>query len=128
MRLRRRNAARNRAPGEPAISVAYAAAAAGFVAYAVWGTLFPFDFHAVPLETASLLFWSQWATDAGSLSFTDLVSNVLLFLPIGLFMSAALGGSARGERVEPRALGSSFDITKRDTAPFSIAITLAAAT
>ena len=45
----------------------------------------------MPLETASLLFWSQWATDAGSLSFTDLVSNVLLFLPIGLFMSAALG-------------------------------------
>ena len=83
---------------DTAIRIAYGAAAAGFVAYAVWGTLFPFDFHAVPLETAALLFWSQWATDAGSLSFTDLVSNVLLFLPIGLFMSAALDRSWPGKR------------------------------
>jgi glycopeptide antibiotics resistance protein len=75
---------------DTAIRIAYAAAAAGFVAYAVWGTLFPFDFHAVPLETAALLFWSRRAIDAASLSLTDLVSNVLLFLPIGLFLSAAL--------------------------------------
>jgi len=76
--------------GDAAIRIAYATAAAAFVAYAVWGTLFPFDFQPVPLETAARLFWSRWATDAGSLSLTDLVSNVLLFLPIGLFMSAAL--------------------------------------
>ena len=44
---------------DAAIRIAYAAAAAGFVAYAVWGTLFPFDFHAVPLETAARLFWSR---------------------------------------------------------------------
>ena len=71
------------------MTLAYAAAAAAFVAYAVWGTLFPFDFQAVPLATAARLFWSRWATDAASLSLTDLVSNVLLFLPIGLFLSAA---------------------------------------
>ena len=70
-------------------TLAYASAAAAFVAYAVWGTLFPFDFHAVPLETAARLFW-HGAAGAGSLSLTDLVSNVVLFLPIGLFMSAAL--------------------------------------
>ena len=73
----------------------YATAAAGFVAYAVWGTLFPFDFQAVPLGAAARLFWSRWATDAGSLSLTDLVSNVLLFLPIGLFLSAALESPAK---------------------------------
>jgi hypothetical protein len=78
-----------------AMTLAYAAAAAAFVAYAVWGTLFPFDFQAVPFETAARLFWSRWATDAGSLSLTDLVSNVLLFLPIGLFMSAALESPAK---------------------------------
>ena len=95
------------------MTLAYAAAAAAFVAYAVWGTLFPFDFHAVPLETAALLFWSPWAADAGSLSFTDLVSNVLLFLPIGLFIAAALEAPRKRDR---------------GTAPFSIAlVTLAAA-
>ena len=87
-----------RAPSDAAIRVAYATAAAAFVAYAVWGTLFPFDFQAVPLETAARLFWSRWATDAGSLSLTDLVSNVLLFLPIGLFLSAALESPAKRGR------------------------------
>jgi len=73
---------------EPAIRAAYAAAAAGFVGYAVWGSLFPFDFHAVPLSQAAALFWTRWASDTGPWSLTDLVSNVLLFLPIGLLLSA----------------------------------------
>ena len=77
---------------EPAIRAAYAAAAAGFVAYAVWGSLFPFDFHAVPLRDAAALFWTRWASDAGPWSLTDLLSNVLLFLPIGLLLSAAIRG------------------------------------
>jgi len=72
------------------MTLAYATAAAAFVAYAVWGSLFPFDFHFVPFDAALRQFSSPWAPDADSLSFTDLVSNVLLFLPIGLFMSAAL--------------------------------------
>jgi len=77
---------------EPAMHAAYAAAAAGFVAYAVWGSLFPFDFHAVPLPDAAALFWTRWASDAGPWSLTDLLSNVLLFLPIGLLLSAAIRG------------------------------------
>jgi glycopeptide antibiotics resistance protein len=109
---------------DAAIRVAYTTAAAAFVAYAVWGTLFPFDFHAVPLKTAALLFWSRWATDAGSLSYTDLVSNVLLFLPIGLFMAAALEASRKRGRTAFRDMPPA----KRGTAPFSIAlVTLAAA-
>ena len=79
---------------EPAIRAAYAAAAAGFVAYAVWGSLFPFDFHAVPLSAAASLFWTRWASDAGPWSLTDLLSNVLLFLPIGLCLSAARSRTA----------------------------------
>lgn len=75
---------------EPAVRAAYATAAAGFVGYAVWGSLFPFDFHAVPLSTAAALFWTRWATDTGSWSLTDLLSNVLLFLPIGLLLCAVL--------------------------------------
>jgi hypothetical protein len=92
--------------GEAGIRIAYAMVAAAFAAYAVWGTLFPFDFHAVPLETAALLFRNRWAADAGSLSLTDLVANVLLFLPIGLFMSAALERSWPAWRCNSRAASS----------------------
>jgi hypothetical protein len=109
--------------GEAGIRIAYATAAAAFAAYAVWGSLFPFDFHAVPLETATQLFWGRLGADAGSLSLTDLVSNVLLFLPIGLFMSAALEPRKRG-----RTPFRELSLAKRGTAPFSAAvITLMAA-
>ena len=81
--------------GAEALRAAYAAAAAGFVGYAVWGSLFPFDFHAVPLADAAALFWTRWAHDAGSWSLTDLVSNVVLFLPIGLLLCAALDRSTQ---------------------------------
>jgi hypothetical protein len=81
---------------EPAIRTAYAAAALGFVGYAVWGSLFPFDFHAVPLSHAAALFWTRWASDTGPWSLTDLLSNVLLFLPIGLFAGAATGQRGGG--------------------------------
>jgi VanZ like protein len=99
--------------GEARIRIAYATAAVGFVAYAVWGTLFPFDFHAVPLEAAALLFWGRLAADASALSLTDLVSNVLLFLPIGLFMCAAL------ERTWPEAPRKMGRTATRGTTPFS---------
>src|SRR6185436_16532557 len=81
--------------GAEALRAAYAAAAAGFVGYAVWGSLFPFDFHAVPLADAAALFWTRWGHDAGSWSLTDLVSNVVLFLPIGLLLCAALDRSTQ---------------------------------
>jgi glycopeptide antibiotics resistance protein len=76
--------------GESAIPLAYATAAAAFIGYAVWGSLFPFDFHPVPVATAASRFWTRWTADAGPWSLTDLLSNVILFLPIGLLLSAAL--------------------------------------
>jgi glycopeptide antibiotics resistance protein len=75
-----------RATGEPALRVMYASGAAAFVAYAVWGSLFPFDFHRVPISDLNR-FWNAWAT-AASWSLTDVVSNVLLFVPIGLCLAA----------------------------------------
>ena len=97
------SASRRADAGADAVRTACAAAAAGFVGYAVWGSLFPFDFHAVPLSDAAALFWTRWAHDTGSWSLTDLVSNVLLFLPIGLFAAAATG--QRGARSQTRSAG-----------------------
>jgi hypothetical protein len=78
-----------RAAGEPAVHLTYAIGAAAFAAYAVWASLFPFDFHAVPTAVVARL-WRDWTTAGGALSWTDLVSNVLLFLPIGLFFAAVV--------------------------------------
>ena len=89
-----------REQGEPAVHVAYAMGAAVCVAYATWGSLMPFDFHRVPMSVTSR-FWRDWTTATGPLSWSDLASNVLLFLPIGLFFAAVaekawLGSRGRG--------------------------------
>lgn len=89
-----------RQTGEPAAHVMYGIGAAASVAYAVWGSLLPFDFHGVP-DAAAARFWRDWTAAAGPLSWSDLVSNVLLFLPIGLFFAAVaekawLGSRRRG--------------------------------
>jgi VanZ family protein len=69
-----------------------------FAAFAVWGSLFPFDFHAEPWGDAVARFWSPLAVPVSRWSLSDFVSNVLLFVPIGLFATAALA-----RRVVPRA-------------------------
>ncbi|HJZ74730.1 MAG TPA: VanZ family protein [Vicinamibacterales bacterium] len=74
----------------------YATAAALFTAFAVWGSLFPFDFHAVPWSDALASFWSPWDVPVARWSVSDFVSNVLLFVPIGLCAMAALAGPAQG--------------------------------
>src|SRR5262249_8191840 len=63
-----------------------------FIAFAAWGSLFPFDFHAVPWSDAIARFWSAWDVPVSRWSRSDFVSNVLLFVPIGLFASAASAG------------------------------------
>jgi hypothetical protein len=74
----------------------YAAAAALFIAFAVWGSLFPFDFHAVPWHAAVASFWSTWDLPVARWSISDFVSNVLLFVPIGLCGIASLVGRRGG--------------------------------
>jgi glycopeptide antibiotics resistance protein len=79
--------------GAPTTQRVYAAAAALFAAFAVWGSLFPFDFHAVPWRDAVATFWSTWQVPVARWSISDFVSNVLLFVPIGLFAAAVVVGA-----------------------------------
>ena len=77
---------------------AYAIGAAAAVAFAVWGSLFPFVVDPVTPAAALTAFLRAWGRGPASWSISDFVSNVLLFVPIGLFASAALqsrGASAR---------------------------------
>jgi len=69
--------------------VVYTGAAAAFAAFALWGSLFPFDVHRVAASEAVRLFWEPWLRGPATWSISDLVSNVLLFIPIGVFLTAA---------------------------------------
>jgi VanZ family protein len=84
--------------GAAAREVAFTGAAAAFVGFAVWGSLFPFEFHAVPAAEALRLFWAPWLRGAATWSISDLVSNVLLFIPIGVFATASLDGRTISSR------------------------------
>jgi VanZ family protein len=79
---------------------AYGTAAAMFIAFAVWGSLFPFDFRPVPLGEALQVFMAPWVVGARKWSITDLASNVILFVPIGVFLTAAI--ESRFARTTPR--------------------------
>ena len=76
-----------RETGAPVVRAVYGAGAAVFVAYAVWGSLFPFDFHRVPPADLARA-WTASTLPGATWSLTDLLSNVLLFLPIGLCAAA----------------------------------------
>ncbi len=88
---------RHRREGRVAV---YGSAAAAFVTFAVWGSLFPFNFSPVPVGVAIQLFLMPWHAGATRWSITDLASNVILFVPIGLFLTAAL--ESRFARSTPR--------------------------
>lgn len=77
---------------------AYAIGAAAAVAFAVWGSLFPFVVDPITPAAALTAFAGAWGRGPASWSISDFVSNVLLFVPIGLLATAALqsrGASAR---------------------------------
>ncbi|HKB12961.1 MAG TPA: VanZ family protein [Vicinamibacterales bacterium] len=84
-----------------------AAAAACAIAFAVWGSLFPFDFIAVSWDDALARFWSPWHVPMARWSISDFVSNVLLFVPIGLFGIAALVAQSDGARSLQASVGRS---------------------
>lgn len=84
----------------------YALAATTFALFAIWGSLFPFDFHPVPLATAGARFSSEWTAVRTDWSLTDLASNILLFVPIGLFLTAT-AAKARPQRTAAAA-GAAF--------------------
>lgn len=71
----------------------YGAGAFLFVAFAVWGSLFPFDVRPLSAHEALSIFWSAWQTGPASWSRSDFASNVILFIPIGLFVCATVDTS-----------------------------------
>ena len=80
--------------GAPTTERVYAATAAVFIAFAVWGSLFPFDFHSVSWRDAVASFWSPLQIPVSRWSVSDFVSNVLLFVPIGMFAGGACRAGA----------------------------------
>ena len=66
----------------------YAAAAASFAAFAIWGSWFPFVVRPMPLEVAVEVLTASATPPYWSVS--DAFSNLLLFVPIGLFAAAAM--------------------------------------
>ena len=99
--------------GAPTTQRVYAAAALLFIAFAVWGSLCPFDFRHVPWRDAVASFWSTWYVPVARWSVSDFVSNVLLFVPIGLFATATFATrSDVGAGCQPdlRALDGRADV------------------
>ena len=76
----------------------YGLLATAFALFAIYGSLVPFDVHPLPIDRA----WSQFSSVlSGPVSIdsrTDFVTNVLLFVPLGYLMLAALGTDRAGRR------------------------------
>ncbi len=70
----------------------YQIAATAAIAFIVWGSLFPFTFHLVSFAEAGGLLWRTrgFVFDVAAWSLTDIASNALLFIPMGIFVSATL--------------------------------------
>lgn len=74
----------------------YAAIAAGATVFAVYGSLVPFEFQPIALDRAIEQFRHVRYLTLGVGSRADFVSNILLFVPLGLFTTAALRADRRG--------------------------------
>jgi glycopeptide antibiotics resistance protein len=68
---------------------AYALLAVGFLAFAIFGSLVPFDYHPLPFEQALALWRSLDVVHAKISSRSDFVANILLFVPLGWFFMGA---------------------------------------
>ena len=71
----------------------YTVVALAFVVHATWGSWFPFVFRPLPLSVA--VEWLWWSATPAQLSLTDALSNLLLFVPIGVFAASVIGRSGR---------------------------------
>jgi hypothetical protein len=69
----------------------YGALACAFAAFAIWGSWFPFTIEPARIAVAAPRLWTAAGFDVNHLSLTDAASNLLLFVPIGLFTAAARG-------------------------------------
>jgi VanZ family protein len=98
----------------------YGLLAVAFAAFATWGSFFPFNFRAVTAATALRQFLLPWRHGATTWSMSDLASNVMLFMPIGFFTTAAI--ESWFARSTPR--WSAAVATMAMAIPFSIALEL----
>jgi glycopeptide antibiotics resistance protein len=80
---------------EPAQRLALVALAGLFTAFATYGSWVPLEVHAVPLDMAIDRFLRTPLVPLRRASRTDFITNVLLFIPIGFFVSGALDRASR---------------------------------
>lgn len=79
-------------PSRPSLRAgAYALLAAGFLAFAVYGSWVPFHFRAIPWHEAVEQFADVCAQPIRVRSISDWTANVVLFVPIGFTLLAACG-------------------------------------
>jgi glycopeptide antibiotics resistance protein len=74
----------------------FAIAAALFAAFAVYGSLVPFQYRAMPLDEALARFEHVPYLALGIGSRADFVSNILLFIPLGFLLGGGLLVDRRG--------------------------------
>jgi glycopeptide antibiotics resistance protein len=87
----------------------YASVAVAFVALATWGSWFPFVFRPLPWDVA--VEWLWWSATPAQFSLTDALSNLLLFVPIGVFAASVLGRRRRlRDSVAVIALGAALSL------------------
>ena len=81
----------------------YAVGAALCSAYAIWGSLLPFEFRSVPLSSAVDQLLSEWDPNPLRWSRADAIANVALFFPLGLTGAATLQHTRVGRWAAPLA-------------------------
>lgn len=69
---------------------------AAYAAFVVYGSLLPFDFHALPAGEAWVRFRNTPFLQLGVESRADWIANAVLYVPLGLLGARALGGGRVG--------------------------------
>jgi VanZ family protein len=78
----------------PKAKILFAIVTVGVAVIILHGSLYPYDFHAAPANSGPLsTLLGTWAMPPTSLG--DLLANFLLYVPLGLFMSLAVGTRGR---------------------------------
>jgi glycopeptide antibiotics resistance protein len=87
-----------RPPHHPLDSIAtardrvYACGAVAFIALAIWGSWFPFVIQPISPERVAVML--RWSIAPAQFSLSDALSNLLLFVPIGVFIAPVIGRGA----------------------------------
>jgi VanZ family protein len=91
------------AHGDKRVAVWLLPAAATYTLFPIYGSLIPFEFHAVPIDEAVRRFGGVLQGPIEIASRTDFAANVLLALPLGLLWMAVWVAYARPQALSARA-------------------------